>query len=182
MPFTPASMVPPASFKLGTVQGSATVYTPTNGVYTITDPDDVQSLLVLGWSIAVVKQGGGIWKCALTGVNPSATLNVFGAAQNVTPNAGATEIVPLSFDIVFGGTFGSETVTVQFVMNYSDGTTATVTFTATGTGTTSLTNAQLRSLVADGLSISFIAISSKSTINSSTATVAINGHGENSTR
>jgi len=176
-------MVPPASFGLGTVYGKGgTLYSANNGVYTITDPGDVAALLIQGWSVVAVKQGGGIWKAALTGVNPSATLGTYGTAQNVTPDPGATELIPLSLDIVFGGTFGSETATVQIVSNFSDGTNASQTFTATATGTTALTNAQLRSLCKDGVSISSLAISSKSTIASSAVTVAINAHGENSTR
>ena len=133
---------------------------------------------------AVVNTGGGVgstfgnYVAALTAIVPSATLNVYGAAETITPENSARYLEPLSIDIVFSGT-GSETVTVKVHAVFSDASTQDATFTATSDGTTALTNAQLRSIFKDGLAIASLAFSVKSSISSSTESVSINSHGSN---
>lgn len=109
--------------------------------------------------------------------NPSATIDTYGAAVTNTPATNFTAILPLGVDIVFGGTFGAETVTAQIVVTYSDATTATLTKTAVATGTTTLTATDLMGLVKDGVYITQSSFNSKSSIASSTATVTFNRYG-----
>lgn len=109
--------------------------------------------------------------------NPSATIDTYGTAVTNTPAVNYTAILPLGADIVFGGTFGAETVTAQITVTYSDATTATLTKTATGTGTTSLTVTDLMTLVKDGVYITQTSFNSKSSIASSTVTVTFNRYG-----
>ena len=109
--------------------------------------------------------------------NPSATANAYGTAVTLTPLTNYTGIYPMAIDIVFGGTFGSETVTAQFTVTYSDSTTALITKTATATGTVSLTNSELMSLIKDGVYITQTSMQSKSTITSSAVTTTFNRAG-----
>ena len=109
-----------------------------------------------------------------TAIVPSATANTNGTAVTLTPPAGFAMIQPLACDIVFGGTFNSETMTVTFTINYADYSNITQTFTATATGTTSLTNTQLMSFIKDSTYIISISTVAKSTIANSIATVSLN--------
>lgn len=109
--------------------------------------------------------------------NPSATSSTYGTAVTLAPVTGYSSLVPIAIDCVFGGTFGSETVTAEVTVTYSDSTTASVTKTATATGTTSFTNSDIMSLMKDGVYITQIAVQSQSTIASTTATVTFNHAG-----
>lgn len=106
--------------------------------------------------------------------NPSATENTDGTAVVLNPATNYVSLIPRAIDIVFGGTFGTETVTATVKVTYADTTTATLTKTATATGTTSLTNAELMSLVKDNTYINKIEVYSKTTIATTTATVTFN--------
>jgi len=106
--------------------------------------------------------------------NPSATINTLGTAVILLPATNYTGIYPQAIDVVFGGTFGSETATAQITATYSDLTTGTVTKTATAVGTVSFTNSDLMSLIKDGVYITQTSFQSKSTIASSLATVTFN--------
>lgn len=109
--------------------------------------------------------------------NPSATASTYGTAVNLTPATGYSSLVPSAIDVVFGGTFGAETVTANVTVTYSDATTASVTKTATATGTNSFTNSDLMTLMKDGVYINKIAVESESSIASSAATVTFNHAG-----
>ncbi|HEY8805477.1 MAG TPA: hypothetical protein VIM42_10315 [Clostridium sp.] len=106
--------------------------------------------------------------------NPSATANTLGTAVILLPATNFTGIYPEAIDFVFGGTFGSETVTAQITATYSDLTTGIVTKTATAVGTTSFSNSDLMALIKDGVFITQASFQSKSTIASSLATVTFN--------
>jgi hypothetical protein len=80
----------------------------------------------------------------------------------------------MAIDIVFGGTFGTETVTATVTVTYSDATTASVTKTATATGTSSFSNSDMMTLIKDGVYINKLSVKSKSTIASSLTTVTFN--------
>jgi hypothetical protein len=102
--------------------------------------------------------------------NPSATADTFGAIVDLLPATNYTALNPLFFNIVFGGTFGTETVTSDITVTFSDATTTSITKTATAVGTTSLTGTDLMGLIKDGVYINKISVKSKSSIASSTAT------------
>lgn len=106
--------------------------------------------------------------------NPSATANANGTVVDLTPPSSYYSIFPEAMDVVFGGTFGSETVTANIVVTYSDSTTTTITKTATAVGTVSLTSTDKIALIKDGLYITKIEVSCQSTISSSVATVTFN--------
>lgn len=106
--------------------------------------------------------------------NPSTTINTNGTTVVLLPATNYLSMYPEALDIVFGGTFGAETVTATVKLTYSDATTATVTKTATAVGTNSFTNTDLMGLIADGLYIQEIDVYSKSSIASSIATVTFN--------
>lgn len=112
-----------------------------------------------------------------TSSNPSATANTYGTAVDYSVTTNYSSLLPQAIDVVFGGTFGTETVTAQIVVTYSDATTSSITKTATATGTVSLTNTDIMSLIKDGLNITKLSVSSKSTIASSTTTVTFNHFG-----
>lgn len=164
----------------GPVAGIADSITPdANGFYNSTDYREIQALLAAGWQV-VGSVVDGDFVAALTGVNPSASVGVYGTAQLIKPNSGYGSLHIESCDLVFGGTFGSETVTVQIIVTYSDGTTTTITsFTATATGTTAMSLAQIRAMIKQGVSIASISFQSKSSLSggSSIATLGVNAHG-----
>lgn len=108
---------------------------------------------------------------------PSATADTFGTAVDIVPVAGYAAMVPQYAEVVFGGTFGTETVTATITVTYSDATTATVTKTATAAGTVALTSADIMALIKDGVFINKISVAAKSSIASTTATVAVNHYG-----
>lgn len=112
-----------------------------------------------------------------TTANPSATANTLGVATLNTPPANFKALATLGVNLVFGGTFGSETVSCIKTVTYSDGTTASLTKTATAAGTVSLTVADFLALVKDGVSIVQSSWQSQSTIASSLATVTVNRYG-----
>lgn len=106
--------------------------------------------------------------------NPSATAVTYGTAIDLIPVNGYASIVPRHCDIVFGGTFGSETVTAQIVVTFNDNNTLSLTKTATATGTVSLTGTDWINLTKDGVYITKFSVNSQSTINSSAVTVTFN--------
>lgn len=106
--------------------------------------------------------------------NPSTTLGTFGTALVLTPPTGFLGLFPEAIDIVYGGTFGSETVTAQITATYSDTTTGVVTKTATAVETVSFTNSDLMSLIKDGVYITQTSFQSQSTIANSAVTVTFN--------
>jgi hypothetical protein len=106
--------------------------------------------------------------------NPSATAATYGTAVNLTPASGYGSLFPIAMNIVFGGTFSSETVTANITVTYGDATTASLTKTATATGTVTLTSTELMGLVKDGTYITQVSVESRSTIASSAATVVFN--------
>ena len=109
--------------------------------------------------------------------NPSATAATNGTVVDLIPATNYSALNPMAVDVVFGGTFGTETVTADITVIYSDATTATITKTATAVGTTSLTGTDLMTLAKDGVYINKISVKSKSSIASSTATVTFNHFG-----
>jgi hypothetical protein len=109
--------------------------------------------------------------------NPSATANTDGTIVDLLPITGYVALNPLFFNVVFGGTFGAETVTSTISVAYSDTTTTSITKTATAVGTTSLTGTDLMGLIKDGVYINKISVKSKSSISSSTVTVTFNHAG-----
>lgn len=109
--------------------------------------------------------------------NPSATASTYGTAVALTPPTGFAALMPIGMNIVFGGTFGAETVTANVTVTYSDSTTASITKTATAVGTTTLSTTDFLSLAKDGVYINNISVKSQSTIASSAATVTFNQYG-----
>jgi len=109
--------------------------------------------------------------------NPSATAATNGTVVDLLLATNYSALNPMAVDVVFGGTFGTETVTADITVTYSDTTTATVTKTATAIGTTAFANSDLMSLIKDGVYINKISVKSKSSIASSTATVTFNHFG-----
>ena len=127
---------------------------------------------IMGSQLAIQK----MYKKATTS-NPSATTDIFGTGVDLLPITGYLALNPLAFNVVFGGTFGAETVTADITFTFSDTTTATVTKTATTIGTTSLTGIDLMELAKDGVYINKITVKSKSSIAITTATVSFNHYG-----
>ena len=178
-------MRPPAGVS-GTLQGRALNFSPdASGNYNVSDYRDVNALLQAGWRTVVSgTESTPDYVVDLTGIAPAAALNTYGAAVLLTPTADFGSVKPLSCDLIFGGTFGSETLTVKIIVIWSDGSTATVTsFTATSTGTTVMTPAQLRTtFFKNGLTISSISFQAASSLaaGSSIATLEVKSHGEQS--
>lgn len=112
-----------------------------------------------------------------TTANPSATANTLGTATSNTPPTNYTALATLGVNLVFGGTFGAETVTVTKTVTYSDGTTASLTKTATATGTTTLNTTDFLALTKDGVYITQSSWQSQSTIANSAVTVTVNRYG-----
>lgn len=112
-----------------------------------------------------------------TTANPSATINTNGTATTNTPATNYTALMTLGVNLVFGGTFGSETVTCTKTVTYSDGTTATLAKTATATGTVSLSTTDFLALAKDGVYITQSSWQSQSTIANSAVTVTVNRYG-----
>ena len=102
-----------------------------------------------------------------------ATDGTYGTPVVVNPDAGHSIIEPSQIVIVWGGTFGSETATLNITVTYSDTTTASQTSTATSTGTTTLSTGGLTTLLTTGKPIVSISLETKSTINSSTVTTSV---------
>lgn len=139
----------------------------------IWDWNDVRQARVLG--DATTLSGAAVMakarKWAPAAVTPSATANTDGTGVTMSPSTGENGFGLLGLgQVVFGGTFGSETVTATFTVTFSDATTATVTVTATATGTTALTAANLLGLHKDNVYIKNVVVKAKSTISSSAAT------------
>jgi len=109
--------------------------------------------------------------------NPSATADTNGTTVSLTPPTGYTSINPMGIDVVFGGTFGTETITATIKITFGDLTTATLEKTAIAVGTTSLSNADLMQLIKDGTYIKQIDVYSKSSIASSAVAVTFNYYG-----
>lgn len=109
--------------------------------------------------------------------NPIATANTYGTPVDLLPATGFVSLTPLGIEIDFGGTFGSETVTAQFIVTFSDATIATVTKTTASTGTILLNVTDMITLASDGLYINKISVQSKSSIASSTTTVTFSHYG-----
>lgn len=105
---------------------------------------------------------------------PNAIANALGTAVNLQSIAKYSGLLPSAINIVFGGTFGTETATAQIAVTYGDSTTASVTKTATAAGTTSFTNSDLMSLVKDGTYIAQLSFACESSIVSSATTVTFN--------
>lgn len=116
-----------------------------------------------------------------TAIAPSATVSTYGTAQTMLPDAGKQGVENISHgEIVWGGTFGSETATLQLIPTFSDGTTGTgTTVTATATGTATLTAVNLIPLGKDGVFVTSVAVSLKSSLSAgsslATATVTLEG-------
>lgn len=109
--------------------------------------------------------------------NPSATANVSGTSYNLLPTKFYTSLVPFACDVVFGGTFGSETVSATMTVIYSDTTTYNKTKTATSASTVSFTSSDIMSLIKDGVYINKITFYSLSNINNTAVTVTFNHFG-----
>lgn len=109
--------------------------------------------------------------------NPSSTINAYGSQIDLTPVSGYTSIVPLECNLVFGGTFASETVTVSITTLFSDGTTLNITKTSTSAQTLSLTNIDRLGLIKDGVYITKLSFQSKSSIASTATTLQVNHYG-----
>jgi hypothetical protein len=166
---------------IGTLAGLGANYTPdADGNYTITFWKDVDACQNAGWTVVKPGDVGPDLFPALTGIAPSATLNTYGAVTTIAPSADFASLKPLSCDIVFAGTFGSETLTVKILVTFNDATTQTSTaFTATGTGTTAMTLAQIRNtFYKAGVAIASIALSCASSLGagSSVALFGVNMH------
>ena len=173
---------PPYGLQGATIQGKASIYTANaDGTYTVASYSEALALVGAGWQVESLGSQAEAWVQSSLAVVVGQTMSVYGAATAMGPNVGNGSMTVDSCDIVFGGTFGSETVTVLFTMTYDDASTQTTTYTATGTGTTVLTLAQLRALAKNNRSLKAIAVQAKSSLSggSSIATVVINSHGLN---
>ncbi len=99
---------------------------------------------------------------------PNATHNVDGTARVVSPTAGFTAISQVTTVALAYASLGVETVTVTVKATYSDASTGQVTDSKAIAGTNTLT---LPALQKDGVIIASVAITAKSTIDSSGAAV-----------
>jgi hypothetical protein len=109
--------------------------------------------------------------------NPAATADTNGDVVTLTPPTGYLSLNLLGVDVVFGGTFGTETITATIKVTFGDNTTATLEKTATAVGITSLSNADLMELFKDSTYIKQIDVYSKSSIASSAVAVTFNHFG-----
>lgn len=109
-------------------------------------------------------------------VTPSATINTFGTAVANNPDSGHTNIEPPQIISMVSTGVGSETVTVQVIANYSDSTTGTLAQTITTNTTTTITGATLTNLWKDNVRITSFTVQAKSSIGSSTASVAVSSY------
>jgi len=111
--------------------------------------------------------------------NPSNTADTDGTVVDLLPPTGFLSLVPLGMNIVFEGTFGTETetVTANVTVTYSDSTIASITKTATAAGTVTLNTTDFLSLIKDGVYINKISVKSQSTIDNSAVTVTFNHYG-----
>jgi len=128
---------------------------------------------------------GGALTCyrqAASAITPNATLNVFGNAVTIGADTGFTGFSVFLVNFVTTG-FGSETVTLQSVVTFSDNTTNTQAGLTTFT-TSTTTSAALNTIIAmvgsvDAKTVKTIAFSVKSSINNSTASLTVNVLGVN---
>ena len=141
----------------------------------------VTSSMLVDETLAVGKMADGVAAKVLETaqaitVDPDDTFTT--AAVSIAPaTSGYDRLVIQAIDIVFGGTFDSETATVGIIATYDDDTTSSeLTRTATSTSTVALTTANILALNVTGKSIKSLAIRAKSDHATSTSvTVTING-------
>jgi hypothetical protein len=100
----------------------------------------------------------------------------YGSAVALTPPANKS-IVPLSAALTWGGTFGTETVTIRLKVKFSDGTTANITKSATAAGSQTLNPADLQGLMKDGVYITEVDVDSSSTAASTNVTTSATIYG-----
>jgi hypothetical protein len=95
----------------------------------------------------------------------------FGAATDFTTEQASLGIIPVAIALVWGGTFHAETATAQIAATYSDGTSNRVTFGGvTGTETQAVNDGQRVSLYKDGVYLTKLAVSAKTTAASTSVT------------
>lgn len=116
------------------------------------------------------------WRPTVAAATPSASANTFGSAVTFSADTGFTGFVPFLMNAVTTG-LGSETVTLQSVVTYSDNTTNTqaalTTFTTNTTSAASLNVIMAMIGAVDGKTIKSIAFSVKSSIPSSAAQLTV---------
>jgi hypothetical protein len=100
----------------------------------------------------------------------------YGSAVALTPPANKS-IVPLSAALTWGGTFGTETVTIRLKVKFSDGTTANITKSAAAAGSQTLNPADLQGLMKDGVYITEVDVDSSSTAASTNVTTSATIYG-----
>jgi hypothetical protein len=102
------------------------------------------------------------------GVNGS-----YGSATTFTTESFSLGIVPTALALIWGGSFSAgETANAQVVAGYSDGSTNTVTFGGvTSDGTQSANDGQRFSLYKDGLYLTSLAVSARTTASSTAVTL-----------
>lgn len=134
---------------------------------------------VSGWTGTTVYPWTGLMTAYRQNASlaPSATSGTFGSVVTLSADAGYSGFMLFITNIVTTGV-GSETVTLQSVVTYSDNSTNTQSALATATtnASTSLTSNQMITLLGsiDGKYVKSVAFSIKSTINSSGASMAVN--------
>lgn len=99
----------------------------------------------------------------------------YGAASTIlAPDSNHVGVVPLAGSVTVGGTVGtSETITVEIIAHYSDGTTGSITKSFTATGTDYLTAADLLTLLKNGVYIESVTAQAESSATSTSATVTV---------
>jgi hypothetical protein len=118
------------------------------------------------------------WDQSIAAILPSATISTFGAAALLVPDAAFDKLMPTGIRFTVNP-IGSETVTVEFIANYSDGTASSVLDkTATTTTPVDLSTPDFVALTKSGVHINSVSVKVKSSIGSSTASVAIAAFGE----
>jgi hypothetical protein len=106
-------------------------------------------------------------------VIPSTVANTFGTTVllKAPENTNYFGVHPTAIDVVFSGTFVTETVTSKVILTYSNGTTNTITKTSSSPGTISFANTDIMSVVKDNVYIVQATFSSSSNIVNSTTIV-----------
>lgn len=115
-------------------------------------------------------------------ITPNATAGTLGSPVTISNIAGYSGFTALVMNFVTSG-LGSETVTLQSVVTYTDNSTGTTaaltTFTTNATTATSSSTILAMLAAADGKIVKSIAFSVKSTINSSAASLTVHCLGIN---
>lgn len=169
----PAAVTFNAAFKLN----GASVATQAGAVTTM----EFQYDGTYWWRIG--KPSGTLWKQSTAQATPSATINTLGTAVSAVPDLPNIGVILHAVRLT-SASVSSETVTVQVIATYSDGTTsAAVVLSAAITTNTAthveITGANRLSLIKDNVHIASLAFQVSSSKASSTATIDILAAGIN---